>query len=55
MKKYLIRQCLCLNCRWFWEVLSISFDNNKEQCPDCKSFYVKTALRRPILKSQHSL
>jgi len=52
MLRYKIMQCLCLNCNWFWEVISVKFDPNKEQCPECKSFSVKTALKLPMLKKK---
>ena len=52
MKKYRILQCLCINCSWLWEVLSMSFNANKEQCPNCKSFYVKTILKRGMPESR---
>ena len=52
MKKYLIMQCLCLGCNWFWEVVSTKFNTKKEQCPNCKGFSVKTALKLPIVSEE---
>ena len=52
MLRYKILQCLCLHCHWFWEVVAVKFDSHKEQCPECRSFTVKTALKNPMLKKK---
>lgn len=46
MKKYRVLQCLCLDCHWIWEILSKSFDDRIDECPNCKSFDIKTVFKK---------
>ena len=41
MKKFTLLTCLCLKCKWTWEVLSVKADR-EQNCPECKSFDVFT-------------
>jgi len=46
MKKFTIINCICLECRWIWQVLGVRLDR-EQQCPECKSYDVKTYLKLP--------
>jgi hypothetical protein len=45
MKKFTLLNCFCLNCHWVWEVLGVDVDREQE-CPECKSFDVKTFIKK---------
>ena len=46
MKKYKVLNCVCMDCLWVWKVLETK-PSVEQECPDCKSFNVKTYLKLP--------
>ncbi len=45
MNKFNVLNCICLRCRWTWEVLAVGADR-EQVCPECKSYDTKTFLKR---------
>ena len=41
MKKFTLLTCLCIACKWTWEVLGVNIEREQE-CPECSSFDVFT-------------
>ena len=44
MNKFNLLKCICLYCKWTWEVLAVKADREQE-CPECKSFDTKSFLK----------
>ena len=44
MKKATILNAFCLDCYWLWQVIGVNL-SREEQCPECKSFNVKTFIK----------
>ena len=44
----MVLNCFCLDCYWLWEVLGVKISRDQE-CPECKSYDVKTYIRNADL------